>query len=46
MAICNFTYQLNLTPTELLQEVAKLVDEFKGTFQGDEQSGPLVWISR
>jgi hypothetical protein len=39
MAICNFTYQLTISPTELLQEITKLVDEFKGDFRGDEQNG-------
>ncbi len=49
MAICNFTYQLNVTPTELLQEISRLVEEFKGTFQGDEQSGTFsldIMLSR
>ena len=39
MAVYNFTYQLNITPAELLQEISKLVDEFRGEFQGDEQAG-------
>ena len=39
MAVCNFTYQLSATPAELLQEINRLVAEFQGEFQGDEQAG-------
>jgi hypothetical protein len=39
MAVCDFTYKLTVPPAELLQEITKLVQDFKGEFQGDEQSG-------
>jgi hypothetical protein len=39
MAVCDFTYKLTVPPAELLQEISKLVQEFKGELQGDEQSG-------
>jgi hypothetical protein len=49
MAVCDFTYQLNITPSELLKEIMRLVDEFKGKFQGDEQTGTFslnIMLSR
>ena len=39
MAECSFTYKLTVPRAELLQEIKKLVQDFKGEFQGDEQTG-------